>query len=290
MTVDNSADFPTSARTAATRAEIAATRERMGDTLEELSARLSPGRLKQQAKDTVRDATIGRVQTMAQGTVDKATSAGRKVADVVRENPIPAALIAAGISWLAWSARRGGSSASSTSYYEKYENEESSYKNEDSSASYQNRQASSSIQGADGDAGFDVTESGGPAGKVRDKASEAVETTQEAAQRAKAAAADLKENVARTARAQSDKIAGTFEQNPLPIGVVAAALGLAAGFVLPSTRKEAELVGEKRDELVDKAREAIREKKEKAQNVAKRVVSEAKSVATQAAREEGLTS
>src|SRR4051812_6385247 len=94
-------------RSETARADIEATRQRMGETLEELGARLNPNRLKQQAKDKVRDATIGRGQTMAQTTIEKATSAGRTVTDVVRENPIPAAMIAAAISWLFWNSRRG---------------------------------------------------------------------------------------------------------------------------------------------------------------------------------------
>jgi hypothetical protein len=97
-------------------------------------------------------------------------------------------------------------------------------------------------------------------------------------------------NVASTAQAQTDKVADTFQENPLPLGLVVAALGLAAGFALPVSRKERELVGEKRDEIIDKARDLVREKKEQAQHVAERVVNEAKSTATQAAREEGLTS
>src|SRR3954465_5426969 len=92
------------------RADIEATRARMADTLEELGARLNPSRLKQQAKDKVRDATIGRVQTMAQTTIEKATGAGRTGTGGGRENPIPAAMIAAGISWLVWNTRRGQSS------------------------------------------------------------------------------------------------------------------------------------------------------------------------------------
>src|SRR5437763_3546439 len=100
------------------RGDIDATRERLGDTLEELGTRLNPQRLKQQAKDKVREATIGRVQTMAQTTMDKATGAGRKVTDIVRENPIPAAMIAAGISWLVWNSRRGASSEPQSNYRE----------------------------------------------------------------------------------------------------------------------------------------------------------------------------
>jgi ElaB/YqjD/DUF883 family membrane-anchored ribosome-binding protein len=197
----------------------------MGDTLEELGARLNPQRLKQQAKDKVHDATIGRVQTMAQNTIDKASGAGRKVTDIVRENPIPAALIAAGVSWLAWSSRRGK-----------------------------------------------VVDNGGAVSE------RATEMTKSAAS-----------SVAETAREKTDRVSSAIRSNPVPLGIAAAALGLAAGYALPSTEKEGELVGEKRDELVDKARELVQEKKESVKRVAERVVSEAKTTATQAAREEGLT-
>lgn len=92
-------------------ADLATTRERMGETLEELGARLNPDRLKQQAMDTVREATIGKVQIKARKTMDNATKAGHAATDVVRENPIPiamiAAMIAAGIGWLFWNSRSG---------------------------------------------------------------------------------------------------------------------------------------------------------------------------------------
>src|SRR5947207_8423388 len=105
MSADDRYDDAGSSSSAAIRADIEATRARMGDTLEELGSRLNPDRLKQEAKDTVREATIGRVQTMARNSVDRATNAGRTAADVVRENPIPVAMIAAGIGWLALRGR-----------------------------------------------------------------------------------------------------------------------------------------------------------------------------------------
>lgn len=67
------------------------------------------------------------------------------------------------------------------------------------------------------------------------------------------------------------------------------AVGLAAGFMVLSTQKEGELVGEARDNLVGKARELVHEKTEQIQHVAQRVVSEVRSTSTEAARQEGLT-
>jgi ElaB/YqjD/DUF883 family membrane-anchored ribosome-binding protein len=230
----------------------------MGDTIEELGVRLNPSRLKQQAKDKVRDATIGRVQTMAHTTADKATSAGQRVTSAIRENPIPAALIAAGISWLVVNSRRGSSSSES---------------------SPDSRTPS-----------YGSIEEQGINDNLRDKAGAAVESAQGAAKQVKEKAGSVASNIAQTAREKTTTAARTVEDNPLPLGIVAAALGLAAGFAVPSTRKESELVGDKRDELIDKARDVVEEKKIQAKNVAKRVVNEARSTATEAAREEGLTS
>ncbi|MFL5622650.1 MAG: DUF3618 domain-containing protein [Gemmatimonadaceae bacterium] len=226
----------------AIRSNIEATRQRMGDTLEQLSSRLNPGYLKQQAKDKLREATIGRVQNMGRTTVDKASSAGRGIVDVVRENPIPSALIALGAGWLALSARRGNPSNSeaivdvqSSPYAEPGLDEARTYRT-DGDSSRRN------------DTGL--------ADKAKEKAN---------------AAANL------------------FEQRPLVVGVIAAAIGLAVGSAIPPTQKEAELVGEKRDQLLDKARDVVSEKKEQVKRVGQRVVTEAKEAATQAAREEGLT-
>jgi len=260
------------------RADIEATRARMGDTLEELGARLNPARLKQQAKNKVRDATIGRVQTMAQTTIDKATGAGRTVTDVVRDNPIPAAMIAAGISWLVWSSRRSGSSAAQFESDAATGGSDRQTVRDYSDSPY----AEWSTEGRS-------TPGTGATEKVREKAGDAVESVQEVAQRAKETTKGAVTNVAEVARQNSDKVADAFQSNPLPLGLIATALGLAAGFAIPSTQKEGELVGEKRDALVDKARDLVTEKKDQARRVAQRVVSEAKSTATQVAREEGLT-
>ena len=44
----------------------------------------------------------------------------------------------------------------------------------------------------------------------------------------------------------------TFDQNPMVLGAVAAAVGLAIGMTLPATEREARLMGGRRDELIDK--------------------------------------
>src|SRR5688572_13317075 len=85
--------------TRALRDDIRDTRERMSGTLDELGERLNPHRLKQQAKESIKDATIGRVTNMA-------SNARHGVADTIRENPIPAAMIGIGLGWLFFNGRR----------------------------------------------------------------------------------------------------------------------------------------------------------------------------------------
>jgi hypothetical protein len=60
----------------------------------------------------------------------------------------------------------------------------------------------------------------------------------------------------------------SMEERPLAIGAAALALGVVAGLLVPSTRKEDELMGETRDHLMDRAREVGEEALEKGKQVA----------------------
>lgn len=88
------------AEVAEIRAEIEETRIEMGGTLNELGDRLEPGHLVEQAKENVREATIGRVEETAKGVSDM-------VLDTIKRNPIPAALAGAGLALL-WANRSQG--------------------------------------------------------------------------------------------------------------------------------------------------------------------------------------
>lgn len=251
-------------------ADLVATRERMGETLEELGAHLNPERLKQQAIDTVREATIGKVQTMTRNTMDSATRAGRAVTDVVRQNPIPLAMIAAGVGWFFWNVRSGSSAthaarmgAGSRSTLRRAE------------TGYYTNEA--------------LSEEPGFVDTVRTKAGEVVSATKDAAHKATEGASHLASDISDNVQEQSTKVVNVFHQSPIAIGAIAAAVGFAAAFLVPSTQTERELVGEARDNLVDKVREVVHEKSEEIQEVAQRVVGEVRWTATEAARQDNLT-
>src|SRR3712207_8109438 len=88
---------------AATRAEIERTRADMSETVDAIQERLSPENLKEQAKDRVKEATVGRAQ-----------EAGSGIMETIRANPLPAALTGIEIGWLLVSAR--GSASGQTRY------------------------------------------------------------------------------------------------------------------------------------------------------------------------------
>ena len=94
------------------RADIETTRVEMGGTLNELGDRLDPGRLMSQAKENVKDATIGRVEETARGMSEM-------VMETVRRNPVPAALAGIGLLMLWRNRSEAGQSSSGTRLTEK---------------------------------------------------------------------------------------------------------------------------------------------------------------------------
>lgn len=103
------------------RARVEQTRAEMADTIEALKEKLEPQHLVEQAKETVREATIGKAQHVMDEAKDRAREAvdnvgytardySTTIVDTIRANPIPAALIGIGVGWLVMSARKNNSS------------------------------------------------------------------------------------------------------------------------------------------------------------------------------------
>jgi len=97
------------------RAEIEETRANLSATIDAIQEKLNPETLVEQVKETVKDtaanavdqakeqvreATVGRVEHMVNNATETARETGSGVIDMVRSNPIPAALIGLGLGWL----------------------------------------------------------------------------------------------------------------------------------------------------------------------------------------------
>ncbi|QJR34157.1 DUF3618 domain-containing protein [Gemmatimonas groenlandica] len=172
------------------RAEIESTRMRMSDTLDEIGDRLNPQTIKENVKDSIREATIGRVSHMARNATESVQRGTSGITNAVRENPIPAAMIALGIGWMFFN---------STS----------------------ERTERGAQQVASG---------------VKDKAGELTDSV-------KARARSIASSVSDTSRRGQGRIEEAYSANPLALGAVAIAAGLAVGLSAPVTDREFRIMG-----------------------------------------------
>jgi ElaB/YqjD/DUF883 family membrane-anchored ribosome-binding protein len=82
------------------RAQIEQTRAQMTQTVNSIQERLSPERLTREAKDKIKEATIGKVEEMADVVTYKANRWRNNLVDTMKQNPIPTALVGIGLGWL----------------------------------------------------------------------------------------------------------------------------------------------------------------------------------------------
>jgi ElaB/YqjD/DUF883 family membrane-anchored ribosome-binding protein len=281
-------------------ADIRITQERLGNTVEEIGERFNPTRLKEELKHDIRDATIGKVENMAQQTADIVSDAQRTIMQTIRENPVPFVVVGLGLGWMVLNAssRKKQSGSQSGSSYSQYDDQQDF----GSESLYGDQQRGwSTLYDDPRVQGYDQQQSEGTLGRARAKASDVVDSmkqktseladqTQQTASRIGERAQDLAGRVADQTRTQTRRVESAFQDNPLVIGAAALALGLAAGLAIPSTEREAELVGDTRDQLVDKVRDMAQDTRNKVEQVAERVMDQAGSTAKDTAQQVGLMS
>jgi ElaB/YqjD/DUF883 family membrane-anchored ribosome-binding protein len=251
------------------RAEIEDTRAVMSQTINEIQERLSPEHLMGQAKEAVRDATIGKVESVVETvgeTISEVTEparlmasragnaikeVGTTVTDKIWKNPIPVALIGLGVGML---VVRNFSNGKTTAPRTSLPNRRSDY--------------------ALGDVG-----SVGAAGQTRQTQlstgpstlNQVKETATDLAARAKDSATDLAARAKDSASAVGTRFSEVLRENPLAVGAVAVAAGTAIGLVLPSTRFESEYIGDTGEKIVDKVEDVARDALDKVQDAARQM-------------------
>ena len=242
------------------RAEIEDTRADMSQTINEIQERLSPEHLMGQVKETVREATIGKVERVME-TIGEVTEpareamtragttikeAGTSVGNSIWKNPLPIALIGLGVGMLWMKSRRGnGYDYSRTS-----------------STTYPRRQNLSS---------GDVSGKSRYADTGTGTLNQVKESASDLANRSTEALSNLGSKAKESASTVSTRFGQVLRDNPLAVGAVAVAAGTAVGLVLPSTRFESEYIGETSEKLVDKAQEYARDAIDKVQDTAKQM-------------------
>lgn len=82
------------------KTDIERTRQNMSDKIDQIQARLSPGNIKAQAQETVRDIVRDSTESLTGYLSENSKDLGVTIAHAIKSNPIPAALIGVGIGWL----------------------------------------------------------------------------------------------------------------------------------------------------------------------------------------------
>lgn len=256
-----------------------------------LEAKTAIRELGAQARLAVRDATIGKVERMAQTTGESSKSFSTTLVTRIKQNPGPAALTGLGIGWLMMSGKGSSPQGQSSA------NSADQLKGKTDELSSQVKDSTNQAQDKLGDAAGQAQDA---AGKALDQAQDATGKAVDQVQNAASTATDQTKQAASTMTEQAQQFTGkmstqvqqlstrfqqTVNQKPLAAGAVALAVGSATALLVPVTPREQQLMGDTRDKLMDKAQTGAQDFVGKMQRVAE----EAGEAAEKEAKYQGLS-
>jgi ElaB/YqjD/DUF883 family membrane-anchored ribosome-binding protein len=225
--------------------EIEQTRSRLSRDIDELGNKLSPQNLKEEAKSAIKGAAQGAVSNVG----EQARRTGFRLVEVIRENPLPVIAVGAGVTWLLTQRSRSDVSGNRMARY--------------AYTGPERRQGDAWQSGTGGKSRLGSGVSG-----VKESVSEAASGVAERAGELKDRAGERLSDLGGEARRQSRRIKTNLEhaaeENPLALAIGATVVGLALGLLLPGTRREDEMMGPARDQLVDRAEHTAERVKEAA--------------------------
>ena len=265
---ENDTDLVVSEDTERLHSEIEETRENLGETIDAIQERLSLANLSDQvsekvndviesAKESVYDATIGKVVNFMQQARDGVTQTS--VGRTIMANPLPFALLGAGAAMLMYNG-----------FSKKNTRRPSKYRSTEFMGSGQGGSRGAGVSGGTADSISNMA--GGALDSISNKAGNAMETVSDAASRTYEGAADVAGrafekvgNFGTTARENYDHY---VEEKPLAVAAAAMAVGAVVGLAIPSTKYEGKMMGEARQTLMSKAEDTATELVDKAKQVA----------------------
>jgi len=240
--------------------DIERTRSQMAETLDTIQKRFSPGQLLDQTLSYLDEKRIN----------ENLRRFGTNAGAVVKENPIPVAMLGVGLAWLALSGRSG---PKGRRYFSRFTKPSHGMESLHSTHGEIQRSGSHVMGGAKGEGAMGeklehakgrVSETVGQvretiaekAGQVRQSVGGTMSSVREKAGEVSHRAQDQAVRLGHAVQGQYRHI---VQEQPLVLGVLGLAIGAALGAAMPRTRMEDEMMGEASDRLARQARETGRE-------------------------------
>jgi ElaB/YqjD/DUF883 family membrane-anchored ribosome-binding protein len=259
------------------KARIEETRNQMGETIDAIQDRLSFANISEQvsetvsnaietAKDTAYDATIGKAVNFMKDVGDGVTSSG--AFKTVKNNPFPLALIGIGTGLLVYQGFAKKSSHRGGNYGRRLDDGRDRTTGESTFGSARESIGNVASRAYDG-----ISDTATSAlDTVSNVAGNAYEGVAGTLSTAYTGAGDLAhrafDRAGEYGTVAYEKYDEYLEENPLALGAIALAVGAAVGLSIPSTNYEGRLMGEARENLVQKAQDAAGTLVDKAKQVA----------------------
>jgi ElaB/YqjD/DUF883 family membrane-anchored ribosome-binding protein len=269
------------------KAQIEETRKELGSTIDAIQEKLSLSNVSEQvsetvstaiesAKDTIYDATLGKAVEFMRNAGDGIANSG--MVRTVRNNPFPLLLIGLGAGLLAYqSYNRKGSARydrgrGRNRYLAGGAGSQGNWERRDNPNMPAMREAARTGQGGESITDKVTGTASNVYGKATDVAGTAYESVSGALNTAYSSAGDFASKARETASDYGSKAYETYdyyiEENPLAVGAVAAALGVAVGFAIPASRFEGQMMGEYRENVMSAAQDKVNTLLDKAKHVA----------------------
>ena len=219
--------------------EIDETREDLSETIEAIGDKLDPGNIAREASQTVRSATVGKVEQMTYGAQetwrDVRTGDTGSIVDTITSNPIPAGMVALGLGMLLMNRGK-------QAQFRGYENRQRPWQSSEWDRPSGERSAADRLGATVGGAGERFGEVADEAGRMVGEVTGSIGET----------ADRLPRQAGRYVEQGGSQITRFIDENPFGAGVIAVAAGAALGMLLPTTPLERDAIGPARDQVVDK--------------------------------------
>lgn len=240
--------------------EVAAERQKLAGSLDALSAAVNPDNIKQHAS------------VLAE---HYGGDLGRQAWGAARQNPAAFALVGAGLSLLF----TGTGSRPETRVAAP-----AAVPPQDALVGFDARIAAADTEIKQEMTGMVEQDTAPRAAWLRAKLNDGLEALPETARmrvlQARQSALQAQEKVEAQARITARKSRTFMHDQPLAVGAVALGLGALIGALLPSTRREDDLLGEQRDAVMAAAKSTLQEELDKAHNAARAAMSQSTSASS----------